>query len=1492
MPYLGWTYASMGFDDSFSGTSSRFDTFALVIPDGRNSGIQPVMVGTNSGLFRSCFESCRKQAGTQFVQSLNMSSTCRKIYKNIADESRVSNNGKLGTVRSRSKRSVTIQQGEQRSICGSIRNVLRKPVTVLVEAQERRQLPSGLDVTPLVTQLPGSSTCTVNVVVVNRTKRAIVVPRNCPLADVFIPEWCREAPDVKGPVKGSRTAFCATTTTGDTTNFKSPNQDIDNLPFQWGPISPQRKKHILDKMRSRSQVFSRHDWDLGLTKQAEHQIKISDGTPFRERSRRVAPADLKDLRTHLQQLLDNDIIRESRSPYASPIVLVRKKNGSLRMCIDYRTLNTRTIPDQYAVPLIQEAIDCLNGSSWFSVIDLKSGFYQIPMRQEDKEKTAFICPLGFYQFERMPQGVKGAPATFQRLMETCMSGMNMAEVLVYMDDLIVFGQTLDQMEERLMKVLDRLAEFGLKVSPEKCQLCCKSVKYLGHVVSEEGVQTDPEKMSALDTWPRPMNVKQVRSFLGFAGYYRRFIKNYSKIARPLNDLTAGCVYPKKRGRPPPKKAPDPTARKVNEPLGDLWTPECEHAFLTLKEHLITAPVLAFADLSEQFVLHIDASRDGLGGVLCQDHDGKLRPVAYGSRGLSHTEKNYPAHKLEFLALKWAITDKFRDYLYMAKGTKVLTDNNPLTYVLTSAKLDATGHRWLAALSSFDFSIQYKPGRMNIDADALSRRPHGFELDQRFEEEQQDKIEMLEARLRGITVKQDNVCSQDVVSALCLQYSAQVPTHMYVHVDDAERDSRDHIPLIHSLSVSASAVPDCYGSHSDMNKLDWQKIQREDPTISEVIGYVRVGSKPGSLANVQGEAKLILREFDKLRLRENTLYRCVNNSLGNKYYQLVLPSKFRIQAIRGLHNELGHLGVERTVALARDRFYWPRMATEIENWVRHCARCVARKTPQKPAAPMVNIKTSGPLELVCMDFLSVDPDRSNKKSILVVTDHYTRYAQAFPTKDQTARTVAKVLWENFFVHYGLPKRLHSDQGRDFESKVVKELTGLLGIKKSRTTPYHPQGDPQPERFNRTLLNMLGTLEVEKKQSWSRYISALVHAYNCTKHDSTGFSPYFLMFGREARLPVDLHFGVSPDGFTNTDHVKYVKGLREQLTRAYQLASDASARSACANKTRHDRRVRGNDLQSGDRVLVRNLGLKGKQKLADQWDSTVYIVTERISPDIPVYRVKPEMESGRVRTLHRNILLPIDYLNNEEPCHVPKPKTKHPVTRATAKPTTLVNQSDSEIHESSDEEFAMFLPLELPIPITPSSRDTLTGIIEVRPVNVPSTLNAQAPEFIPEPMPSLVMSVDIHTEGEMDKPSSVTEFPPPSSEELCDDDDSSDISMASVTSSGLSPNDTDTYEPPIVNSPPIATVPIMSPQICESKGDNSSDDTIHTETVSEQSSNSIVISDEPHCPLIEVSQLDNPVDDEIPTERIPQSVYLLNPNQTLSDAQLESPNRPCG
>ncbi|KAL6490450.1 hypothetical protein MHYP_G00007950 [Metynnis hypsauchen] len=296
--------------------------------------------------------------------------------------------------------------------------------------------------------------------------------------------------------------------------------------------------------------------------------------------------DIEDVRKHLQNLLQVGIIKESCSPYASPTVVVRKKNGTVRMCIDYRLLNNRTVPDQYTTPCIEDALNALSGSKWFSVLDLQSGYYQIAMAEEDKEKTVFICPLGFYQMERMPQGIMGAPATFQRLMEKAVGDMNLLQVLVYLDDLIV---------------------------------------------------------------------------------------------RPLTELSKGYA-PTQKG----------------------------------KKHKIRTKYP-----QKTYILHVDASLKGLGAVLYQEYPEGLRPVAYASRKLKPSERNYPIHQLEFLSLKWAVVDKLHDYLYGAKCT-VHTDNNPLTYVLMTAKLNAVGHRWLAALSTYDFDVQCQPGKHNIDADLLSR----------------------------------------------------------------------------------------------------------------------------------------------------------------------------------------------------------------------------------------------------------------------------------------------------------------------------------------------------------------------------------------------------------------------------------------------------------------------------------------------------------------------------------------------------------------------------------------------------------------------------------------------------------------------------------------------------------------------------------------------------------------------------------------------------
>uniref|UniRef100_A0A1B8Y8L1 Gypsy retrotransposon integrase-like protein 1 n=1 Tax=Xenopus tropicalis TaxID=8364 RepID=A0A1B8Y8L1_XENTR len=963
---------------------------------------------------------------------------------------------------------------------------------------------------------------------------------------------------------------------------------VSNLAFDFGdsPVSEEWKQRLSNGLLERKQVFSTDEMDVGCAKSTQHTIRLSDSTPFRERPRR--------------EMKRRGIIADSRSPYASPIVIVRKKDGSIRLCVDYRTLNRRTVPDQYTLPQIEETLEALNGSKWFTVMDLRSGYYQVPMASEDQEKTAFICPLGFYQFTRMPQGICGAPATFQRLMEKMLGDLSPRECLVYLDDIIVFGTTLEEHEQRLMNVIDRLIAEGLKLSIDKCKFCRSSVTYVGHVVSTEGIGTDPAKIEAVVTWPKPQNVTELRSFLGFCGYYRRFVEGYSRVAHPLNELLRlSNVHGEE------------TKRDAKAPFGDKWTSACEEAFVQLKKRLTEAPVLAYADAHRPYVLHVDASYEGLGGVLHQRYPEGLRPVAYHSRSLAPSEKNFPVHKLEFLALKWAIVDKLHDFLYGVEF-EVRTDNNPLTYILTTAKLDATGHRWLAALSNYSFTLKYKPGPRNIGADALSRRPGLPALEDDGEWEEIPSIGM-KAYCATAAVVDDKVAFSEL------------------RVVDSVGGGPESVPPMYCCPIALVRGESQLISHKDM-----VQSQKTDPVIGPLWRAVNSRNPALLKKSLPGGYEFSQRDWGKFCVEQGLLYRLIpyHNHPGRR--QLVLPLKFRNMVLRSLHDHHGHLGMEKTYGLVQDRFFWPKMRDAVASYCRKCLRCLQRKTLPVLAAPMGHLKGSEPMDLVCMDFLCIENDSRGIGNVLVVTDHYTRYAQAFPTKDQKAPTVAKVLWEKFFIHYGLPSRLHSDQGRDFESRLIKGLLQLLHIEKSRTTPYHPQGDALPERFNRTLLDMLGTLPVEDKKSWSKHVEAMVHAYNSTRHDSTGFSPYFLMFGREPRLPLDVQLGVSTDGVSHRDHFQYVSRLREGLTTAYRLAEENVSKLNANNKRRYDHKVKHRELLPGDKVLLRNLGVPGKHKLADRWRNELFDVVSKL-PGIPVYKIKgPE---GRVKAWHRNHLLPV-------------------------------------------------------------------------------------------------------------------------------------------------------------------------------------------------------------------------------------------------------------
>lgn len=1205
-PYKGYIVVDVSFPATLTGEAETVSILALVCPEPPGTQQVPVIIGTNANFFQRLTSLNPASSVSNKAYSLRIQSELFKLpVAQIKGRVEVSESDE-GQILWTGPGGLTIpSRGERYAVCKvEMEKQLRKDI-FLLEASKDSQLPAGILVPPTVLHSSDMNVDSFKLLVCNDTSRDITIPVGTVIAKVFPTDTVIVAQGVQ---------------TG--------HKRLDPKIFKFGdsPVPANWKARLREKLSERGMVFSVTEWDVGRAKDVKHTIRLNDCRPFRERSRRIAPADIDDVRRHLKDLLAAGIITESRSPYASPIVIARKKNGAIRMCIDYRTLNARTIPDQYTTPRIEDALDCLSGSKWFSVLDLRSGYYQIEMAEEDKEKTAFICPLGFYQFERMPQGVTGAPATFQRLMEKAVGDMNLLQVIVYLDDIIVFGRTLEEHEERLLKVLDRLQEYGLKVSIDKCQFCQPKVNYVGHVVSAAGVSPDPEKVKAVINWKMPIDLKSLRSFLGFCGFYRRFIKNYSAIVRPLTELTKG--YPPAKGQR--QMAPNRKYYQESEPFGERWDKACTDAFHHIIHCLTHAPVLAYADPIKPYILHVDASLSGLGAVLNQEYPEGLRPVAYASRKLSTAERHYPIHQLEFLALKWAIVDKFHDYLYGAKFT-VKTDNNPLTYVLTSAKLNATGHRWLAALATYDFDLQYKPGRHNIDADILSRYPMSTDVPAEW-------IDIPRSGVKAICQLADTTSAAESCRRLVDQLGIPSESIPYAYVCPIQ------LELEHKTQLS---------------NLDLQVAQEQDSIIGPVRQEVKKGKAITATKNSTLPESLLRQQGDKLVIRHNLLYRVIKSPCGKEIQQLVLPKEYRFQVLHSLHDESGHLGIEKTTELCRNRFYWPRMSTEVEQYVKNCGRCIARKTLPQRSAYLNHITSSGPMDLICIDFLSIEPDSKGICNVLVMTDHFTRYAQAYPAKDQKALTVAKILVEKFFVHYGLPARIHSDQGRDFESKLIKELLGILGIRKSRTSPYHPQGDPQPERFNRTLLSMLGTLDPGKKSKWSQSISQLVHVYNCTKNETTGYSPYYLLFGREARLPVDIQFGTSSEGESGLKHHQYVEGVKKDLQHAYQLAMENSLKTQQRNKRLYDRRVKHQILEKGDRVLIKNLALTGKHKLMDRWNSLPYIVQEKL-PNLPVYRLKPEAGTGGIRTLHRDHLLPI---GESVRVNLPDPRSEVPTQRVT-------------------------------------------------------------------------------------------------------------------------------------------------------------------------------------------------------------------------------------
>lgn len=925
-------------------------------------------------------------------------------------------------------------------------------------------------------------------------------------------------------------------------SIKQGNQEVINILYNENcsfdesklNINPDLTKEqhsmLINLLREYNDRFAWNSKLMGKTTLCEHTIDTGNNPPVHQAPYRVSHAEREIIRQQVSEMLDNDVIRESRSAYASPVVLVRKKDDTWRFCVDYRALNaTLTSGDEnYPLPLIDDILSYLNGCQWFTGLDLFSGYWQIPIKESDKHKSAFITSEGLWEFNVLPFGMKTSPATFQRCMDQVLAGLKWGSCLCYLDDLIVMADEFQTHLERLRLVLERLRSASLTLKPSKCLFGYKELKILGHVVSAKGILPDPAKITAIREFPPPRRLRNLRSFLGLANYYRKFVKDFTKITKPLTLLT-------------------------RKDINFHWTDEQQNAFENLKSALTSSPVLRHFDEKLPIEVHTDASDLGLGASLVQREDGETRPVLYASRRLSDAEVKYNTTQKELLAIVWAV-GLFRQYLW-GKRFDVVVDHHALCWLNQSKDINGRVARWSLKLAEYDYQIKHKSGKMHVVPDCLSRNPH-----------------------RCVT--------------------------------ESEEKEVDEIPTM-------------------LLKLeDIVKLQMEDPEIKEIREAIE---DPGKATNIM--AKSVRSYF----IENGILYRKNVVNKGNTKL-IVIPAKMRPEVLFECHDSPltgGHLGFTKTFSKLKNRYFWPRMLKETEQYVKSCIDCQTKKSPkQKPAGLLQPIKVGKPMDRIGIDFLGPFSKTAKGNTFIVVaSDYATKWVETKAITGATAAEASQFIVEQIVCKHGCPREILSDRGQAFKSRLLSGITKGLGIRTQFTTAYHPACNGLVEHINGTIAEMLSHYVSTNQRDWDIYLPLVTFSYNTSQHETTKQTPFYLVYGREATLPLDA----SINHVTNEDDdVDY---LLERVRQTRKDVLEIIERNQMKQKKRYDAEHRQVEYKPGQLILVYTpFRKKGRsEKLLHRWHGPYKVVRKASEVN---YVISIRKKGGKIEedTIHVQRLKP--------------------------------------------------------------------------------------------------------------------------------------------------------------------------------------------------------------------------------------------------------------
>ena len=964
------------------------------------------------------------------------------------------------------------------------------------------------------------------------------------------------------------------------------------IDFSKSHLTEAQQNALLELLGKYRDIFAVDDSELGCCDILQHRIDTGDAAPVRQRFYSQTPKVREETRRQIQTMLDNNIIEPSTTEWHAPVVLVRKANGQFRFAVDYRKLNAVTQNFTFPLPKITDTIQSLGErqATIFSSLDLRQGFFQIKLDPETAHKTGFITPEGVYQFTRMPFGLKTAPMTFQMVMSEVFRSMTYSNCLVYLDDVLVFSNSFHSHLNDLEQVFCRLRKANLKLSPSKCTFATKSIKFLGHIISSDGIRVNPEKTKALLTYPAPRNVRDLRSFLGSTNYFKRYIKDYAAKAAPLTALL-----------------------KADKPYN--WTSDCQTSFETLKTALSSPPVLAYPDFDRPFTLSTDASGSAIGYILEQpDKDGHLRAIAYGGRALRAHEKKWTISELECLA----VIEGIRCYHHFLadKPFDIYTDHSALKWLMNIKLSAGRLARWALLLQAYQFRIFHRPGKQNKVADALSRRPYEPE-----HETVPDKPNVLVASM--------------------FTHSHTSPVQAFIEYDGQD-DSYTQSGLC-AIELVSEEETTTNESFVFMIGDDLKAAQRTSADFKDIIAYL----EDGDLPPVPKVARRIVAESPYYIIQNQILYHLFYYGSrgipkGDRLVkQLAVPEAYRSQALEAFHDSLAggaHSGIERTYHNLRKRYYWPKMWKDVYDHVHSCDECQrAKRDYQAKPAPLHPLPVGDIFTRFHIDILGPLPETQYKeKYVLVIVDSFTKWVEAYPLKSQSSIEIKNCLFDTF-ARYGAPSHIVSDRGANFLSKIVSALCELFSVKRVHTSAYHPQTNSTVERFNAVIGQSLRTYLDEHQENWSSYLPGILMAYRAgVSTQSTKHSPYFMVFGREMVLPIDV--ALTPKQSLGKTVQEHLTNILNNLEVTRKIATTNMEKAQQRYTAYYDRQAKQPSYAPGDKVLLYNPFVpKNKaSKLWKKWSGPYYIT--QLGPN-HTYQLRRCSDNTAMKVLvHANRLKP--------------------------------------------------------------------------------------------------------------------------------------------------------------------------------------------------------------------------------------------------------------